>query len=83
MSNKFEFSLEKLLEIRKNKEEEGKKLFTASQSELQAEQNKLIQLQNNYDKYNGINNGETILYQKIKKNVLVAVSKGIVETEKK
>lgn len=82
MSNKFEFSLEKLLEIRKNKEEEGKKLFTASQSELQAEQNKLIQLQNNYDKYNGINNGETILYQKIKKNYLVAVSKGIVETEK-
>ncbi|MCQ2969535.1 MAG: flagellar export protein FliJ, partial [Clostridium sp.] len=31
MSNKFKFSLEKLLEMRKTREEEGKKLFNSSQ----------------------------------------------------
>lgn len=82
MTTQFNFSLEKLLEMRKTREEEGKKLFNSSQRELQDSLNKLDELNSNYEKYNGINAGETIVYQKIKKNYLIALNKGIEQTEK-
>lgn len=44
MANGFKFSLEKLLEMRKTREEEGKKLFNNSQQELQKSINKLNDL---------------------------------------
>lgn len=81
MSNKFKFSLEKLLEMRKTREEEGKKLFNSSQNELQNSINKLNELNSNYEKYNGIIPGESLVYQKIKKNYLIALNKGIQQTE--
>lgn len=82
MATKFKFSLEKLLEIREEKEEESKRNFTKTQREKQKTEEKLNELKENYDKYNGINKGETLLYQKIKKNYLFALDKGINETEK-
>lgn len=82
MSKSFKFGLEKLLDIRKEKEEESKRLFTQSQNEMELTKNKLNEMQNNYDKYNGINKGESLAYQKIKKNYLFALSKGINSTEK-
>ena len=82
MGSGFKFSLEKLLEMRKTREEEGKKLFNSSQQELQNSINKLEELSSNYEKYNGINAGESLIYQKIKKNYLIALNKGIEQAEK-
>ena len=82
MATKFKFSLEKLLEIREEKEEESKRNFTKTQREKQKTEEKLNELKENYYKYNGINKGETLVYQKIKKNYLFALDKGINETEK-
>lgn len=81
MANGFKFSLEKLLEMRKTREEEGKKLFNNSQQELQKSINKLNDLNDKYKQYNGIVAGETVIYQKLKKNYLIALNKGIEQTE--
>lgn len=82
MSANFKFGLEKLLEIRIEKEEESKRNFNKTQREKQKTEEKLNELKGNYDKYNGIKKGETLIYQKIKKNYLFALDKGINETEK-
>lgn len=82
MDKGFKFSLEKLLEIRKDNEEEGKRLFTNSQREMEVMKSNLNELNSNYDKYSGINKGETLAYQKIKKNYLYALNKGIEQVEK-
>ncbi|GAA0821071.1 flagellar export protein FliJ [Clostridium tertium] len=82
MSGNFKFRLEKLLEIRTEKEEESKRLFNKTEIEKQKTEEKLNNLKFNYEKYNGINKGESIVYQKIKRNYLFALDKGITETEK-
>ncbi|MGL5086933.1 MAG: flagellar export protein FliJ [Clostridium sp.] len=82
MPKKFEFGLEKLLEIRGNQEEESKRKFNQSQRETKKTEVKLDELNSSYKKYNGINKGETLVYQKIKKNYLFALNKGIDETSK-
>lgn len=82
MSNKFKFNLEKLLEIRIEKEEESKRNFTKTQREKQDTETKLTGLKENYEKYSGIKDGESVVYQKIKRNYLFALDKGISETEK-
>ena len=82
MNKQFKFSLEKLLEMRKTREEEGKKLFNSSQRELQMSKDKLNELHDNYNKYNGITPGESLVYQKLKKNYLMALNKGILQAEK-
>ncbi|MDI9219154.1 flagellar export protein FliJ, partial [Clostridium tertium] len=81
-SGNFKFRLEKLLEIRTEKEEESKRLFNKTEIEKQKTEEKLNNLKFNYEKYNGINKGESIVYQKIKRNYLFALDKGITETEK-
>lgn len=82
MADKFKFSLEKLLEIRTDKEEESKRQFNKTQREKKDTEDKLEDLKNSYEKYSGINKGESLTYQKIKKNYLFALDKGIVQTEK-
>ncbi|WP_300386302.1 flagellar export protein FliJ [Clostridium sp.] len=82
MADKFKFSLEKLLEIRADKEEESKIQFNKTQREKNDTEDKLSDLKKSYEKYNGINKGESLTYQKIKKNYLFALDKGIVQTEK-
>ncbi|GAA0107101.1 flagellar export protein FliJ [Clostridium tertium] len=82
MSGNFKFRLEKLLEIRTEKEEESKRLFNKTEREKQKTEEKLNNLKFNYEKYNGINKGESLVYQKIKRNYLFALDKGITETEK-
>ena len=67
--------------MRKTREEEGKKLFNNSQQELQKSINKLNDLNDKYKQYNGIVAGETVIYQKLKKNYLIALNKGIEQTE--
>lgn len=82
MSKNFKFGLETLLEIRIEKEEESKRQFTKTQREQKETEIKLIDLKECYEKYSGINEGESLIYQKIKRNYLFAVDKGIEETEK-
>lgn len=82
MTQKFKFSLEKLLDIRKEKEEESKRKFTKTQKEKQETEQRLDVLKESYEKYNGIRPGEDLIYQKIKKNYLFALNKGIEQTEK-
>lgn len=82
MSKNFKFGLEKLLEIRIEKEEESKRKFTKTQREQKETEIKLTNLKESYEKYSGINEGESLVYQKIKRNYLFALDKGIEETEK-
>lgn len=82
MSKNFKFGLEKLLEIRIEKEEESKRQFTKTQREQKETEIKLSNLKESYEKYSGINEGESLVYQKIKRNYLFALDKGIEETEK-
>ena len=42
---------------------------------------KLNYLNDKYKQYNGIAAGETVIYQKLKKNYLIALNKGIEQTE--
>ena len=82
MAAKFKFTLDKLLDIRIEKEEESKRKFTKLQREKQIIEENLEDLKNNYEKYSGINQGETLNYQKIKKNYLFALNKGIEQSER-
>ncbi|AIY80734.1 flagellar export protein FliJ [Clostridium botulinum] len=82
MADKFKFSLDKLLEIRQDKEEESKRIFTETQRQKQNTEKKLNQLKFNYDKYNGIVPGEDVVYQKLKRYYLQGLETGIKETER-
>lgn len=82
MAERFKFGLDKLLEIRKEKEEESKRLFTESQREKKKIEEKLEKLNQSYDKYKGINTDEDIVYQKLKRYYIQGVQSGIKSTEK-
>lgn len=82
MASGYKFSLQKLLEIRGEKEEESKGLFTESQRQKQITENELNNMRDSYDKYKGIRPGEDVIYQKIKRNYLLALESGIKSKEK-
>ena len=82
MASGYKFSLQKLLEIRGEKEEESKRLFTESQRQKQITENELNNMRDSYDKYKGIRPGEDVIYQKIKRNYLLALESGIKSKEK-
>ncbi|SFC61212.1 flagellar export protein FliJ [Clostridium uliginosum] len=82
MAQRFKFGLEKLLEIRLEKEEECKRLFTEVQKEKKNAEEKLYDLKDSYDKYKGIKPEEDIIYQKLKRYYLLGVQNGIEQTEK-
>ncbi len=77
MAEKFKFSLDKLLDIRREKEEESKRLFTESQREKRKIEEKIEDLQNNYDKYKGISEHEDVVYQKLKRYYVQGLQRGI------
>lgn len=82
MASGYKFSLQKLLEIREEKEEESKRLFTESQRQKQITENELSNMRDSYDKYKCIRPGEDVIYQKIKRNYLLALESGIKNKEK-
>ena len=82
MASGYKFSLQKLLEIRGEKEEESKRLFTESQRQKQITENELNNMRDSYDKYKGIRPGEDVIYQKIKRNYLLVLESGIKSKEK-
>lgn len=81
MAERFKFGLEKLLEIRKAKEEESKRLFTESQREKKIIEEKIEELNQNFNKYKGISPDEDVVYQKLKRYYLQGVQSGILATE--
>lgn len=82
MASGYKFRLEKLLEMREEKEEESKRLFTESQRKKQETEAELNNLKDNYEKYKGIRPGEDIIYQKVKRNYLIALEGAIKKKEK-
>ena len=81
MAQKFKFSLEKLLDIRKEKEEESKRKFTKTQREKQKTEEKLDELKK-IMKIQWYKTRRRYNLSKIKKNYLFALNKGIEQTEK-
>jgi len=82
MSQRYKFSLQKLLEIRESKEEESKRKFTESKRAKIKTEEELKELNDSYDKYKGIKPGEDVIYQKIKRRYLIALEGGIKNKEK-
>jgi len=82
LAQRFKFGLDKLLEIRKAKEEDSKRLFTESQREKRKVEEKLEELNKNYNKYKGISPNEDVVYQKLKRYYIQGVQNGITLNEK-
>ena len=82
MGKGYKFSLQKVLELREEKEEESKRLFSESQSNKLKAENELNSLKNQYENYKGIKPGEDVVYQKVKRRYLFALQGGIKEKEK-
>lgn len=82
MGNGFEFKLEKILDMRKKKEEESARVFKKAESEKEVIKNKLNDLEDSYKKYNNVSNNETVAYQKIKRIYVQNVTKAIEKTKK-
>lgn len=82
MEKAFKFKLEKVLEIRQEKENESVRLFKKSQEEKLKVENEINDLTEKYDKYKTIRQNENAAYQKIKRNYINAVNRGIRQKEK-
>jgi flagellar export protein FliJ len=82
MGERFTFKLDKLLDMRVKNEEESVRLFKDTQREKMVIEEKLDDMKNDYDKYRGIKQGESIVYQKIKRNYMTALNQGIAQKER-
>ena len=81
MENAFKFNLQKVLDIRKDKEDESIRNFKNSQNEKLEIENKIINLKDSYEKYRGIKPNENIIYQKIKRSYLNSLTGAIKDKE--
>lgn len=81
MASGFSFPLQRVLDIRKEKEQEAVRNLQQAQKEKLSLENKLQDFKDNYNKYNGIKAGESVVYQKIKRNYLQSVLESISKTE--
>lgn len=75
----YRFRLQKLLDIRLQKEEESKRIFKEAQSEKLKVERKLNELKENYVKYRTASNKESIIEQKIRHVYLNAINYSINE----
>lgn len=78
----FKFSLQKLLEIRIDKEEKSKRNFVEAQRQKQIVKDKLDILKDSYEKHKTFDINKTVVQHKIKNNYLNALSFGIDEANK-
>ena len=81
MAQRFKFRLDKLLEIRKEREEESKRLFNEEQRKKLSMEEKLNTLNENYDKYKGIKPNEDLVFQKLKRYYILGLQEVIKHTE--
>jgi flagellar protein FliJ len=77
----YKFSLQKLLDIRKDKEEESKRIFKDAKLEKDKAEKKLTTLKEDYKKYNKDSENETLVLRKLKNMYLNALDKNILETK--
>lgn len=75
----YHFRLQKLLDIRLQKEDESKRIFKEAQSEKLKVEKKLNELKENYIKYRTISNKESVIEQKIRHVYLNAINYSINE----
>lgn len=78
----YQFRLQKLLDIRADKEEESKRNFKEAQSEKLKVEEKLNNLKENYTKYREMSGEESVIERKIKHVYLNAINYNIAETSK-
>lgn len=76
----YKFRLQKLLDIRIDKEEESKRKFQQAQANKEKVESKLIELKDNYTKYRNINSNDSIIDRKIKQQYLIALASSIDRT---
>lgn len=80
--NKYNFRLQKLLDIRLDKEEESKRNFKEAQSEKLKVETKLQELNANYKKYRNVKSDESAINRKITYRYLNSINSSINETTK-
>lgn len=78
----FKFRLQKLLDMRLQREEESKRELKKAQNEKNIVTDKLNNLEEHYKKYNKIDMKATVIENKMKYNYLNALSNNIGETKK-
>ena len=81
MAEVYKFRLQKLLDIRKDNEENSKLKFKEAQSEKNLVELELSNLKENYKIHRNIDSDESIIHQKIKQNYLNAINFAINETK--
>lgn len=82
MGKGFDFKLQKVLDIRIEKEEEKARIFKKAQYEKNEIEEKIKELEESYIKYSEVTNKETVAYQKIKRIYVQNVSRAIEEKKK-
>ncbi|AKN33953.1 flagellar biosynthesis protein FliJ [Clostridium carboxidivorans P7] len=78
--SKYNFRLQKLLDIRVDKEEESKRNFTEAQNQKLKVETKLEELNASYEKYRNINSDESAIKRRITHIYLNAINYSINET---
>lgn len=73
----FRFPLQKLLDIRKDNEEQSKLRLMEAQKQKNVVETKLNSLKENYVKYNVVNKNMSTVEQKVRNNYLTALDFGI------
>lgn len=76
----YQFRLQKLLDIRVDKEEESKRNFKEAQNEKLKVEEKLNNLKQSYEKYREITGAESVIERKIKHVYLNSINYNIAET---
>ncbi|MDT8716653.1 flagellar export protein FliJ [Clostridium sp. 19966] len=67
----FKFPLEKLLDIRKSNEEKSKRIFLEASRQKKLVEDKILNLQENYDQYKVIDQTKSVVERKIANNYLL------------
>ncbi|MBU3202965.1 flagellar export protein FliJ [Clostridium algidicarnis] len=75
----FNFRLQKLLDIRTEKEEESKRNFKEAQGQKDKVEDSLNNMKQNYSRYNSVTIKEDVVQQKIRRNYLYALNTSIDE----
>jgi flagellar protein FliJ len=80
--DRYRFPLQKLLDMRSDKEEKSKQSFIEAERQKKIVEDRLKTLSDNYNKYKDIGRNESIVEQKIRHNYLFALNIGINNTNK-
>jgi flagellar protein FliJ len=77
----YKFKLQKLLDIREDKEEESKRHFKEAQIQKEKIEDRLTSLKGSYNKYRTSNSDGSLIQQKMKHIYLNALNSSIIEAK--